>query len=477
MDKKRKTVRWNTETFNNKIQDIYKGSISLLEPYCGIDNKILCKCEKHNVEWKARPSTLLKGKCNCPICLQELKELRHQEQKKKFLDKVAINNPNIEVLGEYIDISTPIKVKCKIDGYIWYANPSHLSSEKEPRKCPFCSNKVVIEGINDIATTHKEKIKYFKNQDDAKKYSYGSNQKTIFVCPDCGYEKEYFISDFIKNGFKCNICSDSISYPNKFFRRFLSCLPIENWKTEWSPKWAKGMYYDNYFEYNGKKFIVEADGEFHYENKFSSENLRAVQYRDALKDFLANENNIAVIRIDCRNTKTDSLVKNIYNSELSILFDLSNIDWDECASLACKNIYKEIALFFNENPSLSVNELSEHFHISKYIVRKSLNIGNKCNWCVYNKKIGMLNSKSPNRHWNVHHITVLNMDDVPIYHFRTPTICKNYMSKWYGKNFDAHHIVEVCKGIRQTHCGFKYKFCEHYDSINDYIEINEINYR
>ena len=45
-------------------------------------------------------------------------------------------NPDIEVLGKYINSMTPILVKCKIDGYEWNAVPSRLLIG---RGCPACN--------------------------------------------------------------------------------------------------------------------------------------------------------------------------------------------------------------------------------------------------------------------------------------------------------------------------------------------------
>ena len=63
------------------------------------------------------------------------KRKTHEE----FIEEMKIVNPNIEILGTYITAKTKILCRCKIDGYEWETEPSHLSSG---RGCPECARKV-----------------------------------------------------------------------------------------------------------------------------------------------------------------------------------------------------------------------------------------------------------------------------------------------------------------------------------------------
>ena len=62
-----------------------------------------------------------------------------------------------------------------------------------------------------IAITHPYLVKYFVDKEDTLKYSSGSNVKVFIKCPDCGYEKETGIRDFIRlrdrgRRFTCPMC-------------------------------------------------------------------------------------------------------------------------------------------------------------------------------------------------------------------------------------------------------------------------------
>ena len=49
-----------------------------------------------------------------------------------------------------------------------------------------CKNCHVIDGKNDIPSIAPWMKKYFKNQEDIYKYTYGSSKKVLVKCPDCG---------------------------------------------------------------------------------------------------------------------------------------------------------------------------------------------------------------------------------------------------------------------------------------------------
>ena len=54
----------------------------------------------------------------------------------QFIQELNEIQPNIEVLGTYINTNTPILCRCKIDNHVWYPRPKHLLSN---HGCPKCS--------------------------------------------------------------------------------------------------------------------------------------------------------------------------------------------------------------------------------------------------------------------------------------------------------------------------------------------------
>ena len=66
-------------------------------------------------------------------------------------------------------------VKCLKCNYI-YDRPK-LENNLKKYGCEVCNGKKVVQGINDIKTTHPWMVKYFKNQEEANNFTYCSNKK------------------------------------------------------------------------------------------------------------------------------------------------------------------------------------------------------------------------------------------------------------------------------------------------------------
>ena len=172
-------------------------------------------------------------------------------------------------------------LKCGNEGSI----REHLI-KKSKYICSVCSNRKVKKGINDIATTHPEYVKYFSNKEDVHIYSKGSGKKVLMKCPNCNHERMYKISDltyFEKH--PCVKCGDGISYPEKYMFNVLEQLNIY-FETQKNFEWAEGKYYDFYIP--SLNMIVETHGGQHYKDKNSLYNIK----NDILKENLANINKI-----------------------------------------------------------------------------------------------------------------------------------------------------------------------------------------
>ena len=87
-------------------------------------------------------------------------------------------------------------------GHKWKARVSHRANGVG---CPVCSNKLVVPGINDLATTHPE-LASQANPDDAQTVTVGSGTKIRWQCPD-GHD---FVASPAnrRRGEGCPICSN-----------------------------------------------------------------------------------------------------------------------------------------------------------------------------------------------------------------------------------------------------------------------------
>lgn len=352
------------------------GQLNLLEDYVSKRVRIKCQCKIDGHIWFPTADSLLSGR-GCPKCGRKIASNKHRLSNAEFIERINVMGKGMIALEPYVDNSTKIKMQC-LYGHVWDVMPLHLFNGIG---CPYCAGYKVWPGFNDLWTTHPNIAKLLKNQEDGFKYSKASYKQTMFICPTCGNEIIKHISDVYMDGLSCPMCSDGISYPNKFGRAFLKQLPINNLICEYRPVWSVPYIYDNYFQYDGVDYILEMDGGFHYlEGGLSDITLAERKAIDVTKDELAIKNNIKIIRINCLQSDKDYIANNILHSELKDIFDLSIIDWNLCDQKAQKSLVKESCdLYISGIRKLST--IANMLNISMCTVRKYLKKGSTFGWC------------------------------------------------------------------------------------------------
>lgn len=370
--------------------------------------------------------------------------------KEEFIKKVFSLDKGIKVLGDYINTTTKIDFQCEY-GHVWKTMPRNILYFNAG--CPVCAGKQVLVGFNDLWTTRPDVAELLENKNDGFLYTSGSNKRVNFLCPNCGLidrKQIYMVSSY---GFKCKGCSDGISYPNKFGREFLSQLPIEDFQCEYSPEWAQGRSYDNYFEYNGNKYILEMDGLFHYKD-FSCSKLSLDECKeiDKIKNEYAKQHNISVIRIDCKKSNCEYIKQSILQSELNNIFDLSSIDWDLCDSIANKSFVKEVGHLYSSGIH-DLNKIKDILHIGISSVQKYVQLAAKFGLCDYTVK----RSKQEGRRKIMSPVDIVDDNETIIFHFDGISICIKEMKEIYNINLNSPNIVKACKtGKPYKNINFRY---------------------
>lgn len=325
-------------------------------------------------EWDASAHALEQPK-GCPKCSGAVRKT-HEE----FVKELYGLNPDIEVIGTYTKNQDPILFRCKIDGYEWKDTPLNML---HGYGCPVCSNHVVIAGINNLNHVRPDLTRFLTNPEDGLYVSFGSKKKISCTCPDCGYSKFLPVHNLSKNGFTCPVCGDGISYPNKFIRAFVSQFVGNNYEPEYKRDWCKQYFYDCYFEYNNHEYIVEMDGIFHIKPRLDSTvSLEHIQECDSIKDKLAKEHGIEVIRIDCQKSTFDYIKESIEKSRLAEIFDLNKVDWDLCNKSSMTSLIKTASLYYeNHKYDMTLNEIANHFKIVAPTLVRYIEQGKKYGWC------------------------------------------------------------------------------------------------
>ena len=118
-----------TEEFIKELKKV-NNDIEILGEYVNNYTKIKCKCKIDGHKWETKPSHLLDGH-GCPKCANN----KMKKTTEEFIKELKETNEDIEILGEYVNNKTKIKVRCKIDGHEWEVIPKHLLNKVGCPKC------------------------------------------------------------------------------------------------------------------------------------------------------------------------------------------------------------------------------------------------------------------------------------------------------------------------------------------------------
>ena len=239
--------------------------------------------------------------------------------------------------------------------------------------------------------------------------------------------------------FKCKVCSDGISYPNKLARNILMGLPVNNLNFEYHPVWADNKYYDNYFEHQGKKYILEMDGNWHYiDNNLSGRTKEESQALDNYKDQLAKEHNINVIRINCSVSSLEYIKNNILQSKLAQIFDLSSIDWIECDKLSQHSFVKMVCNYYDTHKDVTETQLAKMFGLCNATIGRYLKKGTLYGWCDNSDILKRANkNKTPSKPISV---VARNLESGECLTFASLIECARYLTQLLGMKITGSRV-------------------------------------
>ncbi|MBM7835722.1 hypothetical protein [Clostridium sardiniense] len=461
--------RKTNEEFRKEFEEKYGEEYMVLENYTNTHTKLLFK---HNIcgkEFYMTPANILHGQ-QCPHCKNKRLRIKNGISQDEFEKKLQQKyHGEYLVIGEYINANTKILIRHSC-GYEYQVAPNKIYNAG--RKCPVCANRKIIKGINDIATTHPQLVKYFVNVEDSYKYSYSSSKEVLMECPDCGYQKILRIADLTNKRFSCPKCSDGISYPEKFVFNVLNQLNVkfqyQKSNFEWIPLNtinAPQYYYDFYIE--GDNILIEVQGELHYkQSKFEkARSLKFIKKNDEDKKKLAIKNNIKTyLQLDCQKSDMEYIKYEISNSELSNIYDLSQIDWLKCHEYACSSRVKEVCDFWN-NGTKDIKIVSNYFKLSCNTIRNYLKHGedlgwsNYSQWCMREKDYSYIKKSCK---------PIICIDNNRI--FSGCNELARQSESLFGVKLLPGQISMVCNNKSKHHKGYHFKY------IKDLIQQERIKY-
>ena len=455
------TKKKTHEEFIKEVKEKFNGEYIVLGEYKNADTKVKVRhnCEKcNNYEWDIVASSLLRGN-KCPKCAGNAKKTHEEfisEIKEKYCGEYT-------VLSKYINWKTKVKVrhnceKCK--NYEWEITPNNLL---RGYGCPICCHppQKIVLGINTIWDTDRWMCDLGISEADSKRYSSGSGKKIMVKCPDCRKEKKIVIKEiYNRKSISCS-CGDGKSYPEKFIFCLLEQLRID-FEAEYSPKWIDKKRYDFYVP--KLNTIIEVHGEQHYSRKFTIAKARTLEeerINDKLKKEKALENGVKnYIELDCSESNLEWVKNSILKSEISNLFNLSNINWIKCAEYANKNIVKEVCEYWNNKQENETTiDIGKALNISRGTIVVYLNKGSKLGWCNYNGKEELRKCGSRSSKVSCKKIGIFK-DGECLGIFNSSAELSRQSENLFGVKLLPSKISSVCTGKRKFHKGYSFKFIE-----------------
>lgn len=344
---------------------------------------------------------------------------------------------------QYVNARTPMSFKHRICGEITQSSFDNFKN-KNNSHCRFCLGLIIKKGVNDLWTLRPDIGMLLQDKNVGYKYGINSQIKTYFICPSCKAVNYKTIATVTRNGLCCDSCNDNISYPNKFIYHLLMSLN-ENFEREKRFDWCKNKPFDIYIE--NKKIIIEMDGGIGHGNRSFGKNWRNPTYgNDFYKDEKAKEMGIKVIRIDCdypEGQRFEYIKNSILKSEISKIYNLSNINWMDIDIKAQKNLF--LQTINDLNYGMYICDVAKKYDISTTTVGRYLKRG---------KELGLY-KKTYKKKYIHNHDKPVNMFDKSknqIKRFKNITDAANYI----GLSVSA--ISNCCNGKTKTSGGYIWEF-------------------
>jgi len=157
----------------------------------GSGEEVNWKCHVCGYRWKAVICDRSRDyKNGCPLCsgkvivkgVNDLPTVRPDLMNEWNYDANSEIDPTTVGCGNHLYVSW----KCQKCGYIWSAQVYNRANGKG---CPCCANRVVVPGINDLATTHPELAEEWHptmNVIKPSEVTKGQSKKIYWCCKSCG---------------------------------------------------------------------------------------------------------------------------------------------------------------------------------------------------------------------------------------------------------------------------------------------------
>ena len=172
-------------------------------------------CDCCNLEFNEKLSIVLDKFSNnnrelkkiCPYCNKKIpKPEESLGYKKPFLKSEWLENINGDIYNIFSNSNDIIEWICRKCHRNFKAKISNRA--EDDKCCPYCSNRILIKGINDLATTHPHLIKEWSNLNDRQLscLTNKSSYKAWWKCSVCSNTYQQVVSSKLISKTSCPYC-------------------------------------------------------------------------------------------------------------------------------------------------------------------------------------------------------------------------------------------------------------------------------
>lgn len=155
-------LKYTQDEYSNLLKKYHGNNISIISNYINAHTNAKFKCNICEYVWETKPSHLVvtdeRFRTSCPNCFGTIKRT-HEE----FIDLINKINPNIIILGKYINNQTKIECKCKKCDGLFSMKPCHLIDGHGCRHCNSSIGENEIKKYLDEHNIKYEPQKYFND--------------------------------------------------------------------------------------------------------------------------------------------------------------------------------------------------------------------------------------------------------------------------------------------------------------------------
>ena len=202
----------------------------------GSDRRVWWLCGKCSGEWTAKVGTRTHLSAGCPFCSGRRAIPGETDLASQRPDLAAEWSPENDRSTGEVSVGSKYRAiwVCSEHGHAWMAI---VSNRTRGGGCPYCANRKVLQGFNDLTTTHPELSKEWspRNEFGPETVTAGSDKQVIWVCNEYGHEWVAKMQTRSR-GRGCPVCSNRAVLPG--FNDLATTHP--DLAAEWSAKNAFG---------------------------------------------------------------------------------------------------------------------------------------------------------------------------------------------------------------------------------------------